>query len=203
MWLTNVIYEDQVIEDSRLELSDKGSLYFLGHLLTLRRCTLVLRVPAARLHINKTQLIDCTIEAKTALKNFRWDKAHLKSCRFKGRFIGNDFGCWPETPTEGSVEDCDFTEAHLEECRFLQCDVRTLRFPRWPYFTLLEPGRRARELGALPWPGAKGPIMGSVLAQTPPEATALTYSAPALAKWCGTTPEAIKAVLEKLDGVYF
>jgi hypothetical protein len=31
----------------------------------------------------------------------------------------------------------------------------------------------------------------------------LTYSAPDLAKWCGTTPEAIKAVLEKLDGVYY
>jgi hypothetical protein len=31
----------------------------------------------------------------------------------------------------------------------------------------------------------------------------LTYSATAVAKRYGTTPEAIRAVLEKLDGVYY
>jgi hypothetical protein len=31
----------------------------------------------------------------------------------------------------------------------------------------------------------------------------MTYWAPDLAKRSGTTPEAIKAVLEKMDGVYY
>jgi hypothetical protein len=202
MWLNNVIYEDQVIEDQRLELSDNDSLYFLGHNLTLRRCTLVLRLPAARLHINKTRIIDCTIEAKKALKNFQWNKTHLKGCRFKGRFIGNDFGGWPDTPDEGGIEDCDFTTASLDGCRFIGCDARTLRFPPWPCFTLFEPVRRWRELSAVAWPGEVGRKVAS-FAERLPETSAVTYSAPEFAKSYGTSPEAIKAVLEKLDGVVF
>ncbi|MFL5343174.1 MAG: hypothetical protein ACJ8AT_00165 [Hyalangium sp.] len=203
MWLNNVIYENRVIEKERLELSARDSLYFLGRNLTLRRCTLVLGVPAQRLHVNDTRIMECTIEVRARLKNFQWSSAHLKGCRFKGRFIGNDFGSWSDKPTEASIEDCDFTEAHLQGCRFLQCDVRTLSLPRWPYFTLLDAGRRALELGAVPWPGTDGPIIGRVLAQTPPDTQALSYSARDLAKFCGTTPEALKALIEKLDGVYY
>jgi hypothetical protein len=40
-------------------------------------------------------------------------------------------------------------------------------------------------------------------ADDPPETAAATFSATELAERHGTTPEAIKAVLEKLDGVYF
>lgn len=196
-------FSDQEIVNERLILDSATELYYLGHNLTLRNCILVIRVPARALVIARTRFIDCTIEVKRQLNTFRWQSAFLKGCRFKGRFSGNDFGSWPDTRTEGGIEDCDFTEAHLDGCRFLECDVRTIRFPRWPCFTLFETGRRAPELGAVPWPGAKGPIIGRVLAQTPPETQALSYSAPDLAKFCGTTPEAIKGVLENLDGVYF
>jgi hypothetical protein len=37
----------------------------------------------------------------------------------------------------------------------------------------------------------------------PPTTAAITYSAPALAKRYSTTPEAIRATLEKLDGVLY
>ncbi len=84
MWLNNVIFENQVIEDQRLELGDRNSLYFLGRHLTLRRCNLVLNVPAKRLHVRKVQIVDSTIEVKRVLKNFRWEYAHLKGCRFTG-----------------------------------------------------------------------------------------------------------------------
>ena len=40
-------------------------------------------------------------------------------------------------------------------------------------------------------------------AEDPPSTVALTYSALGLAKRYGTTPDAIKAVLAKMDGVYF
>jgi hypothetical protein len=196
-------FSDQEIANERLILDSATELYYLGHNLTLRDCTLIIKVPARALVIARTQLIDCTIEVKRQLNTFLWDAAFLKGCRFKGRFIGNDFGSWPDTRTEGGIEDCDFTEAHLDGCRFLECDARTIRFPRWPYFTFLEAGGKARELGTVPWPGAKGPIIGRVLAQTPPEVQALSYSARELAKFCGTTPEAIRAVLEKLEGVYY
>lgn len=194
---------DQEIANERLVLDSATELYYLGHNLTLRNCTLVIKVPARALVMARTRLIDCTIEAKRQLKNFRWQSVVLKGCRFTGRFSGNDFGEWPSAPGAGSIEDCDFAEAHLDATRFLGCDVRTLRFPPWPCFTLFDPVPRWRELSALPWPGDIGSIVMEGCAEDPPSTVALTYSAAELAKRHGTTPEAIRVVLEKLDGVYY
>jgi hypothetical protein len=196
-------FSDQEITHERLFLDSPTELYYLGHNLTLRNCTLVIRVPARALVIARARLIDCTLEVKRELKNFRWESAHLKGCRFKGRFSGNDFGEWPSTPGQGSIEDCDFSEARLDATRFLGCDIRTIRLPRWPCFTIFDPVRRSRELRTLPWPGDIGPITVEGFAENPPSTVALAFSAPELAKRRGTTPEAIKAVVEKLDGVYF
>jgi hypothetical protein len=203
MRLTSVIIKDQVIENERVELVDSEGLYFLGPNLTLRQCTLVLRVPTRRLHVVGARFLDCTFEVKTPLKNFRWDEAHLKGCRFKGRFSGNDFGEWPYALGKGSIEDCDFTEARLDATRFLACDVRTIRFPPWPCFTIYDPIRRAPDLRALPWLGEVGSIRMADAEGRPTTSVALTYFAPDLAKRCGTTPEALKAVLEKIDGVFY
>jgi hypothetical protein len=196
-------FSDQEVTGERLTLDSATELYYLGHNLTLRGCTLVLKVPARALVIARTRLIDCTIDVKRELKNFQWESAHLKGCRFKGRFSGNDFGERSHAPGEASIADCDFTEAHLDATRFLACDVSTLRFPPWPCFTIFDPVPRWRELRSLPWPGDIGPIVMEGCAEDPPSTVALTYSALGLAKRYGTTPEAIKTVLEKLDGVYY
>src|SRR5262245_58306191 len=117
MLAKKVFYEDQELENERLELTDKGSMYFLGHNLTLKNCTLVLKVPASRLFIHGVRFIDCTFEVKQELKNHQdWIRASFKGCRFKGRLSGCDFGYWPEYGSDpeyqlGSIEDCDFTEA--------------------------------------------------------------------------------------------
>src|SRR3954447_19110198 len=119
MWLTNVTFEDRVIENERLELGGDDALYFLGNNLTLRHCTLVLRVPAQRLHVNQARIIDSTIEVKKELKNFRWCSALLKGCKFTGHLTGCDFGRWPDSLEEGGIEDCDFSAAQLQGCRFI------------------------------------------------------------------------------------
>jgi hypothetical protein len=196
-------FSDREIVNELLVLDSKTELYYLGHDLTLRQCTLVLQVPARALVITQTRLIDCTIHVKQELKNFRWYKNFLKGCRFTGRLSGNDFGRNPYPPPEGGIEDCDFSAAQLDGCRFLACDTNTLRFPSWPCFTFLDTFRRARELSAAPWPGDVGPIVMSDFDQDPPGTVAVTYSAQALAKRYGTTPEAIRATLEKLDGVRY
>jgi hypothetical protein len=67
-WLENVIFKNQEIENERLELTDKNSLYFLSTGLTLRNCTVVLKVPASRLVIKQATFIDCTFEVKQELK---------------------------------------------------------------------------------------------------------------------------------------
>ncbi|MFP2904229.1 pentapeptide repeat-containing protein [Pyxidicoccus sp. 3LFB2] len=195
-------FSDREITGERLELDSKTELYYLGHDLTLRNCTLVIRVPERALVISKTRLIDCTLEVKRELRGFRWHNAILKGCRFSGALSGCEFGRWPdeEAPELGNIEGCDFTGARLEACRFLQCDARTLKFPSWPCFTILDPVRRKSELLALPWPGTMRITVESFV-EGPPETAAVTYFAPAVAKRTGTTEDAIRAVLAPLPRV--
>lgn len=194
--------EETELRNERLEL-DAGTIYFLGPNLTLRDCTLVLRVPARDLIIPQAQLINCTIDVKKELKNFRWEHASLKGCRFTGRMSGNDFGRWPTSEkAPGSIEGCDFSAARLDESRFVGCDINTLRLPSWPCFTILEPARRSRELNAITWPGQMW-ISIKAFAEYPASIVATTYWAPSVAKWAGCSVEEIRAVLERLDGVKY
>ena len=205
MLAKKVFYEDKHLENERLELTDKGTLYFLGRNLTLKNCTLVLKVAARNLFVREVQFIDCTFEVKQELKNHQdWITSSLKGCRFKGRLSGCDFGHWPEYGKQpeyqlGSIEDCDFSEARLHGCRFHGGDPRTLRFPRWPCFTFLDPVGKSRELSTVRWPGNIGPVVIEDLASYPPSTTALTWFAPDFAKRSGCTPEELKAVLEQFD----
>ncbi|HYO74764.1 MAG TPA: pentapeptide repeat-containing protein, partial [Archangium sp.] len=200
---------DRHLENERLELTDKGTLYFLGRNLTLKNCTLVLKVAARNLFIREVQFIECTVEVKQELKNHQdWITASLKGCRFKGRLSGCDFGHWPEYLDEpkyklGAIEDCDFSEAILDGCRFMGCDPSTLRFPKWPCFTILDPIGRASELLRVKWPGIFGDVTVANLHKQPRATTAVTLLAPAMAKRQETTPEALKAVIEQFDFIVY
>jgi hypothetical protein len=195
----NVIIQDRSMKGERLELSAKNIRYYLGPNLILRGCTLVLRVPSDLLHFNGPRFIDCHIEVKRQLKEVRWYTAHLKGCRFTGRLFSCDFGRTPDPalPYEdmGGIEDCDFSAAHLHACRFVGCDPSTLKFPRWPYFTLLEPYRRSREYASILWPREIRPwfIGFEMFHKT---TVAMTYSATALAKEASVSEDRIRALLE-------
>jgi len=207
MGLKNVHFEDQLLENAQLELSDKEALYYLGPRLVLRHCTLVLRVPAQRLHFPGPKFIGCTIEVKRELQELSWYTTFLTGCRFTGRLTGCDFGHWPDPKSwpnteEGGIEDCDFTAAQLHLCRFVGCDMNTLRLPRWPCFTLEAPFRRRHELASRPWPGKLGGWIRSF--ELYPETTvAVTLSAAELAKESAIEEEAIRAALTGLDGVFY
>jgi hypothetical protein len=207
--LENVIFKDQELENERLELTDKESLYYLSTGLTLRRCTLVLKVPASRLRITGARFIDCTFEVKQELKNHQaWVAGSLKGCRFTGRLTGCDFGHWPEYGSlpwyqHGSIEDCDFSEARLDGCRIMGCDPSTIRFPKWPCFTILDPIGRAPELRSVKWPGRFGSVVVDELHTQPACTTALTEHAHTIAKQLDTTPEELRAVVEKFDCIVY
>ncbi|ATB38173.1 hypothetical protein CYFUS_003606 [Cystobacter fuscus] len=207
MLATKAVLKNREIKNERLELTDKGSLYFLGPELTLSHCTVVLKVSARSLLIREgTRFIDCTFEVKKELKNHQdWVFASLKGCRFKGRLSGCEFGRWPDYSEgweHGSIDACDFSEAHLDGCRFHGCDMSTLQLPLWPCFTILDPLRRGPELVARQWPGDVGIAMKGHLRE-PPSTVAVTWSASVLAKEGGTTPEAIKAVLDQCEGIVY
>ncbi|WP_257457678.1 hypothetical protein [Archangium lipolyticum] len=206
-WLENVRLEDKEIENERLELTDKNSLYFLGPNLSLRNCTVILKVSARNLIIVGARFIDSTFEVKQELKNHQqWVKASLKGCRFKGRLTGCDFGHWPDYGTgweHGAIEDCDFTEARLDGCRIMGSDPATIRFPRWPCFTILDPIGRAPELRSVKWPGRFGRIVIEDLHKQPAPTKALTLSATVEAKHFETTPEEFRAVVERFDCILY
>jgi hypothetical protein len=206
-WLENVNIENREIENERLELTDKGALYFLGPNLTLRNCTLVLKVAARNLLIRPVRFINCAFEVKQELKNHQdWIRASLEGCRFKGRLSGCDFGHWPdygEGWDNGSIKDCDFTDARLDGCRFHGCDTRTLRFPRWPCFTILEPIRHAPELLRVKWPGRIGRVVIEDLHNHPPSTRALSFYAPAEAKRLAAPEEELRAIIGKFDFIIY
>jgi hypothetical protein len=206
MWLNNVIFKDKTIENERLELRDKDALYYLGPNLILRSCTLVLKVSSRCLLLRGLRLIDCSVEVKRELKNLAWYEAQLKGCQFTGRFFGCDFGYLPDPVLShrevGGIENCDFTNAHLHACRFVGCDPGTLRFPRWPYFTILEPYRRRREFASITWP--REIRTWFTTAETDPETTAaVTFSATALAKEASVSEDRIRALLEGHSDVLY
>ena len=199
----NIHYKDREIEGERLELP-KGALYWLGPNLTLRNCTVVISVASRWLTLMSGQLIDCTIQAKGELKNLRWARIGLRECRFKGRFTGNDFGFREDDLDKwrlGGIENCDFSEARLDGCRFYNCDMSTIRLPRWPCFTFLDPVRRAAELAREAWPGSFGPVIIEGLQGQEASVVALAYHAPSVAERRGTTAEELRAVLERVPGV--
>ncbi|MFL5355228.1 hypothetical protein [Archangium sp.] len=205
----NVRFENQELENERLELTVKDAHYFLGPHLTLRRCTVILNVSAKRLFINQARFIDCTFEVKQELKNHQdWIGASLENCRFKGRLSGCDFGHWPEYSSApwcqfGSIEDCDFTEARLDGCRIMGCDPSTIRFPKWPCFTLLDPLGRAPGLRSVKWPGRFGEVIIENLHKRPPRTRSLTEHAPTVARKFGTTEEELRAVIEQFDCIVY
>ncbi|HLL02418.1 MAG TPA: hypothetical protein VK539_17685 [Myxococcaceae bacterium] len=196
----NVIFQNEVLEGQRLELSSKNFRYYLGPNLTLRRCTLILGMPSDLLHLSGAWFVDCTIEVKKQLKNVCWHKANLKGCRITGRLFSCDFGQTTNPMAAyhedvGGIEDCDFTAAHLHACRFAGCDASTLRFPKWPYFTLLAPSRRSREIASIMWPREiRSWFTG--FGEHHETTAAITYSAVALAKEAGVSEDRIKALLE-------
>lgn len=208
-WLTNVIFKDREIKNERLELTDKNSLYFLSTGLTLHGCTIVLKVPARNLVIKEARFIDCTFDVKQELKNDQgWISGHLKGCRFKGRLSGCDFGYWPEYGSDpwyqhGFIEDCDFTEARMDGCRVMDCDPRTLRFPKWPCFTIFDPISHAPELRSAKWPGLFGRITIDHLHTQPARTRSVTLHAPSVAKRMETTEEELRAVIEQFDCIVY
>ncbi len=198
----NIHYKERELEGELLELTDTKALYWLGPNLTLRRCTLILGVGGRSLSLASATLIDCTIRAKRQLGAKAWTRVALKGCCFLGRYTSCDFGPWSgytEGWERGVVEDCDFSEAQLDRCRFHGCDVRTLRLPAWPCFTIVDPIGRAAELRRAKWPGHFKEIVVDDLVNEPRSTTGVTWHAPSVAKRMDTTQEELKAALERFD----
>jgi len=144
---------------------------------------------------------------KQELKNHQqWVFASLKGCRFKGRLTGCDFGHWPdysERAMHGSIDGCDFSEARLDACRIMGSDPATIRFPKWPCFTILNPIERAQAINSVEWPGGWCPVSVEGRYRDVPSTKAVTFYAPSIAKRWETTEEELRATIERFDWIIY
>jgi hypothetical protein len=67
----------------------------------------------------------------------------------------------------------------------------------------VDPIGNARKLDCVQWPGHFRPIVVEGTYRDPPSTMAVTCFAPSEAKRYDTTPEAFKAIIEKLDCVLY
>ncbi len=200
----NIHYEKRELIGERLELL-KGPFYWLGPDLTLRDCTVIISAARRALSLVSGALVNCTIQAKGELKGLPWATMKLKGCRFKGRFTGNEFGFRTDVDDRwrgGGIEDCDFSEAQLQGCSFFNCDMRTIRLPRWPCVTFLDPLRHAAELRRHAWPGLVGRTTIEAVCESPTGTVAVTWHAPTVAEKKDTTVEELRAALEAAPGIF-
>jgi hypothetical protein len=85
----------------------------------------------------------------------------------------------------------------------VESDPATLRFPKWPCFTILNPLEHARELNSVEWPGGFRPVLVEGQYRDPPRTTAVTFYAPSLASRRETTEEAFRALVEQFDCIIY
>lgn len=202
----NIHYEKREIVGERLELK-KGPIYWLGPDLTVRDSTVIISAAGRSLVPMSGQFINCTIQAKGQLKAVVWAQMTLKGCRFKGRFAGNEFG-FRESLVDtsrwkpGGIEDCDFSEAELHGVGFNGCDMSTIRLPRWPCFTFVDPLGHAADLRRHAWPGLVGRTTIETVCESPTGTVAVTWHAPTIAEKKDATVEELRAALETAPGIF-
>lgn len=193
-------FQHQQLCDTELILDDKDHNY-LGPDLVLDRCRLVFRASANAVTITHLQLLRCDIEVQKKLCNFQmWCAAAIRGCTFRGHYVGNDFGHWPEQHPEGVIENCNLSDAILDGCRFMGCELDSIAFPKWPCFTIPHPHSKLTDVESFQWPGDLR-IWATVVADCPTPTVASVNYAPTLAKQFRCSEEEIRNALIQLGDV--
>jgi hypothetical protein len=136
----NRAFIDTNIRDEEIVFDD-GKVWVLGQSSSFKGCTLICNVASSNFIPSATTLDHCEIIARVTMFMIPWTTVELIECTFKGRFSGCDFGPRPDLGREearGTVIKCDFSQANLDACRFFNVDWRTLKFPAWPCFTIID-----------------------------------------------------------------
>jgi len=108
---------------------------------SFENCEISLSCPINGLEVEECLFRDCVIHATTTQANLDFDTSIFERCKFTGEFPGCDFGArsTPNGKTRGTIKDCDLREAILDIVGFSNCDLSTLKLPRWPHFTITNP----------------------------------------------------------------
>ena len=173
----------------------------------LENCHIIIDVPRGGAHIHDSQLTNCAIEAKKRMKDSSFFGSDYTRCKFKGKFLGMDFGRSPradpltgEMDKYGELIDCDFTEATLDLCRFFNVDIKRQKFAPWPQFVVLAEQRLAMWKSGRSWPGEFDGYIGLAKNQNP-QLSASTGTKSDFIKRYAVTEEELEQSLLAIGGV--
>ncbi|MGH9821765.1 MAG: hypothetical protein ACREDR_00680 [Blastocatellia bacterium] len=173
---------------------------YLGPNVVFESCKIILQLTAGLMTINQAKFVNCSIMAKKRLVNLQgWCDAAMEECTFTGSYSGNDFGHRSEHRwAEGRLVGSDFSGAILDECRLLDCDLRTIKLPRWPCFSLVDADEAGRVLSSMGMTGGIAVWAATLLSPRPPETVAIVYHIPRMLKAYGLTETELKLALDEI-----
>lgn len=116
--------------------------------INFQECNISINCLASGLLVDRCKFQDCFIGAKKAQSDHQFFTSTFERCKFTGEFWGCEFGFRTDLQgkTRGTIADCDFTEATLDLVSFNNCDLSTLKLPRWPHFTIADPSTTASRI---------------------------------------------------------
>jgi hypothetical protein len=133
--MTRINLQNTTIENEIIAINDTATFNAIGPSVTLKNCDLQISVPSRALSIRGT-IIGGRIQAKRELQGFDWLDTRLDGVTFKGRFKNNRFGTFPPMYHNGTIENCDFSNARLRDALFINTNCEGVKFGTWPKFTI-------------------------------------------------------------------
>ena len=194
------------ITGEHLVWNDRENIYYIGPDSIFRDSYIDIAVSARGLILVRTRFINCTIRIRRQLTDFPLHSAYFENCHLKGCFSGCDFGrneAYANLSSyypEAGIVNTDLSAAKLYGCRFINCDLSTLKLPRWPCFFLCDVDAVREQARTLPWPGLTYTILGDP-GSDPPGTVAIAWDARKLSKQDRVPEAALKAVVEQIPGV--
>ncbi|AVR97155.1 pentapeptide repeat-containing protein [Pseudoduganella armeniaca] len=190
---------DMVVTGQQLTLSNL-EVNILGPGAMLERCDVYSDCASAALVVAGLDMIEGSFTQRDRpLTEARFKRAHFSGVTFSGSFTDCDFGDW-DAPARPHVANCDFSEAKLDGCRFLHCDVDTIKFHKWPGFTLTHPAAARDFVLARQWPAKVGMIL-DIYTDTDPECVAISGDGARIAKKAGISIAELCDLLQAIPGI--
>jgi hypothetical protein len=137
----------KTIRGETVAIGDPQKATVLAKLVFLE-CNISINCSAPGLVVDQCIFQDCTIGAKKAQSDHQFFTSTFERCKFTGEFFGCEFGFRNDVHgrIRGAIVDCDLTEATLDLVSFNNCQLDTLKLPRWPHFTITDPHTTAKRI---------------------------------------------------------
>ena len=194
-------FSNKTIIDEEI-IIESNNCIFLGPNLKLVDCVVINKQTARNVLFLDAEMTGGTFYTKKQLKNWQEHSISFNNVTFKGNFLGCDLGGrsdQDENEHHGLVKNCDFSNANMHLCRFFNADISSIKFAKWPFFTIINPSKVVTQIDNLNFSTELTWLINP--SNHPDETTALLYNAELIAKETGVDIEVIKGLVSQIDGI--